>query len=30
MIKILCEEVSPGLREADVILTFLDCRGRRH
>ena len=30
MIKILCEEVSPGLREADAILTFLDVYGRRH
>jgi hypothetical protein len=30
MIKILCEEVSPGLREADAILTFLDVHGRRH
>jgi hypothetical protein len=30
MIKILCEKVSPGLRKADVILTFLDVYGRRH
>jgi hypothetical protein len=30
MIKILCEEVSPGLRKADAILTFLDVHGRRH
>jgi hypothetical protein len=30
MIKILCEQVSPGLREADAILTFLDVQGRRH
>jgi hypothetical protein len=30
MIKILCEEVSAGLREADAILTFLDFHGRRH
>ncbi len=30
MIKILCEEVSPGLREADAILTFLDVHRRRH
>ena len=30
MIKILCEQVSPGLREADAILTFLDFHGRRH
>ena len=30
MIKILCENVSPGLREADAILTFLDFHGRRH
>jgi hypothetical protein len=29
-IKILCEQVSPGLREADAILTFLDFLGRRH
>lgn len=30
MIKVLCEQVSPGLREADAILTFLDFHGRRH
>ena len=30
MIKILCEQVSPGLREADAILTFVDFNGRRH
>jgi hypothetical protein len=30
MIKILCEQVSPGLREADAILTFRDYHGRRH
>ena len=30
MIKIRCEQVSPGLREADAILTFLDFHGRRH
>jgi hypothetical protein len=30
MIKILCEQVSPGLREADAILTLLDVSGRRH
>jgi len=30
MIKILCEQVSPGLREADAILTFRDFHGRRH
>jgi hypothetical protein len=30
MIKILCEQVSPGLREADAILTFVDLHGRRH
>jgi hypothetical protein len=30
MIKILCEQVSPGLRDADAILTFLDFQGRRH
>jgi hypothetical protein len=30
MIKILCEQVSPGLREADAILTFRDFNGRRH
>jgi hypothetical protein len=30
MIKILCEKVSPGLREADAILTLRDFHGRRH
>jgi hypothetical protein len=30
MIKILCEQVSPGLRPADAILTLLDFHGRRH
>jgi hypothetical protein len=30
MIKILCEQVSPGLRAADAILTFVDIQGRRH
>jgi hypothetical protein len=30
MIKILCEQVSPGLREADAILAFRDFHGRRH
>jgi len=30
MIKILCEQVSPGLREADAILTFFDFYARRH
>jgi hypothetical protein len=30
MIKILCEPVSPGLRAADAILTFVDVHGRRH
>jgi hypothetical protein len=30
MIKILCEQVSPGLRQADAILTFFDVYGRRH
>jgi hypothetical protein len=30
MIKILCDDVSPGLREADAILTLRDIHGRRH
>src|SRR5262245_1547774 len=30
MTNILCEQVSPGLREADAILTLLDVQGRRH
>jgi len=30
MVKIRCEQVSPGLREADAILTFVDFHGRRH
>ena len=30
MIKILCDEVAPGLRKADAILTFVDFKGRRH
>jgi len=30
MIKVLCEQVSPGLREADAILTLVDFHGRRH
>jgi hypothetical protein len=30
MIKILCEQVSPGLRQADAVITLLDVQGRRH
>jgi hypothetical protein len=30
MLEILCEQVSPGLREADAILTLRDFSGRRH
>jgi hypothetical protein len=30
MIKVLCEQVSPGLRQADAIITLLDIQGRRH
>jgi hypothetical protein len=30
MIKILCEQVSRGLREADAILALRDFQGRRH
>jgi hypothetical protein len=30
MIKVLCEDVSPGLRAADVIVALQDIHGRRH
>lgn len=30
MVKLRCDDVAPGMRSADVILTLVDYHGRRH